>query len=54
MNGMIYIVIFWCTAPNCIHSKEALQEAKVECLEAEVEYLKAEAELLAAQTNRYD
>jgi len=68
MNGMIYIAIFRYIAPNCIHSKEALHEAKVEFLEAEVEYLKfavecrkaevqflkAEAKLLVAKTNRYD
>ena len=60
--------IFWCIAPNCVHSKEALHETKVECLEAEVkdlksaverlkaevQVLKAEAELLADKTERYD
>ena len=68
LNGMIHIAIFWCTALNCIHSKEALHEAKVGCLkaeaehqksaverlEAELQFLKAEAELLAAKTIRYD
>ena len=65
MNGMIYIAIFRCIVPNCIHSKEALHEAKVEylveylksaveCPKAEVQFLKAEAELLADKVNRYD
>ena len=54
MNGMIHIAIFWCRALNYIYSKEALQEAKVECLEANVKCLESKAKCLESKAKYFE